>query len=211
MSYPSGAAGLVVVLFFIAIAAARAAHRPLRRLRGRLQRRSFGGPPLGRRAGTTGSAPPTRAWTCFSQIIWGTRVALLVGLLSALGSVVLGTLIGLVSGYFGGWVDEALMRAHRRRLRHSVPALRHGRHLDREAEPRPRHPARRLLPVAHHGARHPRAGPVAEDAALRLGGARRGRRAISRSSSATSRRTCCRSASSTWRSACRPASCSRRR
>ena len=31
-------------------------------------------------------------------------------LLSALGSVVLGTLIGLVAGYFGGWVDEVLMR-----------------------------------------------------------------------------------------------------
>src|SRR6202030_2211087 len=46
-----------------------------------------------------------------SQIVWGTRVALLVGLLSALGSVMLGTLIGLISGYFGGWIDETLMRA----------------------------------------------------------------------------------------------------
>jgi peptide/nickel transport system permease protein len=47
----------------------------------------------------------------FSQLIWGTRVALLVGLLSAIGSVVIGTAVGLVSGYFGGLVDEALMRA----------------------------------------------------------------------------------------------------
>ena len=46
-----------------------------------------------------------------SQLIWGSRVALAVGLLSALGSVLLGTLIGLVAGYFGGWVDEVLMRA----------------------------------------------------------------------------------------------------
>ena len=46
----------------------------------------------------------------FSQLVWGARVALLVGLLSAIGSVVIGTLIGLVSGYFGGFVDEALMR-----------------------------------------------------------------------------------------------------
>jgi peptide/nickel transport system permease protein len=47
----------------------------------------------------------------FSQMVWGTRVALIVGLVSALGSVVVGTLIGLFSGYFGGWVDEVLMRA----------------------------------------------------------------------------------------------------
>lgn len=47
----------------------------------------------------------------YSQILWGSRVALTVGLLSALGSVLLGTLIGLVSGYFGGWIDEVLMRA----------------------------------------------------------------------------------------------------
>lgn len=47
----------------------------------------------------------------FSQFVWGARVALLVGLISALGSVILGTLVGVVAGYFGGWIDEALMRA----------------------------------------------------------------------------------------------------
>jgi peptide/nickel transport system permease protein len=46
----------------------------------------------------------------FSQLIWGTRVALVVGLVSALGSVIIGTLIGLVAGYFGGWTDDVLMR-----------------------------------------------------------------------------------------------------
>ncbi|MDQ8729132.1 ABC transporter permease [Bradyrhizobium sp. LHD-71] len=47
----------------------------------------------------------------FSQLIWGARVALMVGLISALGSVLLGTIVGLVSGYFGGWTDEVMMRA----------------------------------------------------------------------------------------------------
>jgi peptide/nickel transport system permease protein len=47
----------------------------------------------------------------FSQLLWGARVALLVGLLSAVGAALLGTLIGLIAGYFGGWVDEVLMRA----------------------------------------------------------------------------------------------------
>lgn len=46
----------------------------------------------------------------FSQLVWGTRVALVVGLLSALGSVIIGTLIGLVSGYYGRWIDDVLMR-----------------------------------------------------------------------------------------------------
>jgi peptide/nickel transport system permease protein len=46
----------------------------------------------------------------FSQFVWGSRVALIVGLTSALGSVLLGTLVGLVAGYFGGWIDEVLMR-----------------------------------------------------------------------------------------------------
>src|SRR5215471_15729557 len=47
----------------------------------------------------------------FSQLVWGARVALIVGLISALGSVILGTIVGLVSGYFGGTIDEILMRA----------------------------------------------------------------------------------------------------
>lgn len=38
------------------------------------------------------------------------RVSLLVGLGAALLAVFVGTLIGVVSGYFGGWVDDVLMR-----------------------------------------------------------------------------------------------------
>ena len=46
-----------------------------------------------------------------SQVIWGTRVALLVGLISAIASAVFGTTVGLIAGYFGGVVDDVLMRA----------------------------------------------------------------------------------------------------
>jgi peptide/nickel transport system permease protein len=46
----------------------------------------------------------------FSQLLWGARIALVVGVLSALGSVLLGTLIGLLAGYFSGIVDEIIMR-----------------------------------------------------------------------------------------------------
>lgn len=45
-----------------------------------------------------------------SQVIMGTRVALIVGFLAALLVTVIGTLIGLFAGYFRGWVDDVLMR-----------------------------------------------------------------------------------------------------
>ena len=45
-----------------------------------------------------------------SQLIYGSRISLLVGVLSALGCVAIGVLIGLVSGFLGGRVDEVLMR-----------------------------------------------------------------------------------------------------
>jgi peptide/nickel transport system permease protein len=45
-----------------------------------------------------------------SRIIYGARISLLIGtvVVGLAGSV--GTFIGLVAGYFGGWLDEALMR-----------------------------------------------------------------------------------------------------
>ncbi len=46
----------------------------------------------------------------FSQLLYGTRAALAVGFTAALGVVVLGTLVGLVAGYYGGWTDTVLMR-----------------------------------------------------------------------------------------------------
>ncbi len=46
----------------------------------------------------------------FSQLLHGSRIALLVGILSAIGSALIGTAVGLFSGYYGGWVDQILMR-----------------------------------------------------------------------------------------------------
>lgn len=46
----------------------------------------------------------------FSQIVFGARAALLVGLTAAFMVAFIGTIIGLLSGYFGGWVDIVLMR-----------------------------------------------------------------------------------------------------
>ncbi|MDS9469004.1 ABC transporter permease [Paracoccus sp. MBLB3053] len=40
----------------------------------------------------------------------GARVSLLVGLVSTLAALLIGIPIGAVAGYFGGWVDDLLMR-----------------------------------------------------------------------------------------------------
>lgn len=46
----------------------------------------------------------------FSQLVWGARSALVVGVTAAIVVVAAGTLVGLLAGYFGGWIDAALMR-----------------------------------------------------------------------------------------------------
>lgn len=46
----------------------------------------------------------------FSRIVYGARISLLVGIVATIISMVIGTALGLVSGYFGGWVDTVLMR-----------------------------------------------------------------------------------------------------
>ncbi|WP_420343900.1 ABC transporter permease [Paenirhodobacter sp.] len=40
----------------------------------------------------------------------GARVSLLVGLVSTLAALIIGIPMGALAGYFGGWVDDALMR-----------------------------------------------------------------------------------------------------
>ena len=46
----------------------------------------------------------------FARVILGARISLTIGLLSATIATVFGCVVGAVSGYFGGLVDEALMR-----------------------------------------------------------------------------------------------------
>jgi peptide/nickel transport system permease protein len=46
-----------------------------------------------------------------SAVVWGLRVSLLVGICSAVISIVLGIFIGGPAGYFGGKLDNLLMRA----------------------------------------------------------------------------------------------------
>lgn len=45
-----------------------------------------------------------------SRIIYGTRVSLLVGFVAIGIAIVIGSILGLLSGYFGGWLDTVIMR-----------------------------------------------------------------------------------------------------
>ena len=70
---------------------------------------------------TTGApfSPPSRAHLLgtndvgqdiLSELIFGVRISLTIGFLAAVLAISIGTLVGVVAGYSGGWIDAALMR-----------------------------------------------------------------------------------------------------
>jgi peptide/nickel transport system permease protein len=46
----------------------------------------------------------------WAGLVFGARVSLAVGIFAASSAVLIGTLVGAVSGYAGGWIDATLMR-----------------------------------------------------------------------------------------------------
>jgi peptide/nickel transport system permease protein len=45
-----------------------------------------------------------------SRLIFGARVSMIVGFTAVIIAGMLGTALGILSGYFGGWVDQVIMR-----------------------------------------------------------------------------------------------------
>lgn len=45
-----------------------------------------------------------------SRVIYGSRISLSIGFMVVLIAVTLGTVLGVTAGYFGGWVDNLIMR-----------------------------------------------------------------------------------------------------
>ena len=93
---------LIAVVLLVAIAGpALAPYDPLKpapldRLQGPSEAHLFGTDSLGR--------------DILSRVIYGARISILIGLISVTISLVPGTLLGLVSGYFGGRIDSLIMR-----------------------------------------------------------------------------------------------------
>jgi len=52
----------------------------------------------------------SRGRDLLSRILWGARVSLSIGLIGVLISFFFGLLIGGISGYYGGWLDNLVMR-----------------------------------------------------------------------------------------------------
>jgi peptide/nickel transport system permease protein len=94
---------IVIVLVLVAALAPVLEDRPPNRqnLRARLQPPSvehrFGTDEFGR--------------SVYSRVLHGARLSLLIGLAPVAAALVVGTLIGLLAGYFGGRLDAILMRA----------------------------------------------------------------------------------------------------
>jgi peptide/nickel transport system permease protein len=50
-----------------------------------------------------------RDW--FTRIIYGGRLSLMIGLAGQLMTILFGTVLGAISGYYGGWVDQLIQRS----------------------------------------------------------------------------------------------------
>lgn len=68
--------------------------------------------------GMRGAAPSAEHWLgtdtngrdLLSRVIFGTRIALGVGIGATLLQVIIGVIIGAIAGYFGGWTDTIISR-----------------------------------------------------------------------------------------------------
>ena len=96
----AGAAGLAAVSLLALLANLIAPSDPTRSV----------GPPLQPPFGRFWLGTDDLGRDLFSNVVYGSRVSLLVGLLAAFTSGVVGTLVGGLAGYFGGLVDDGLMR-----------------------------------------------------------------------------------------------------
>jgi len=46
----------------------------------------------------------------FTKVIWGSRISIQIGLIVVLGGLGIGILLGAFAGYYGGYIDEIVMR-----------------------------------------------------------------------------------------------------
>ena len=104
-----GKIGFSIIVFFILIAifapviSPNGPYKVYRSEKGHLEK--LQPPSIRHWFGTT-----TTARDVFDQTVWGTRVAVTIGIISALCVTFIGTNIGIISGYYGGKIDDILMR-----------------------------------------------------------------------------------------------------
>ena len=105
-SHRSGMVGLGILFFFVAAALAA----PLLAARSGLDVTTANGPVLGPPSSEYWLGTDENGRSVLTLLIWGSRISLGVGLLATLISMVIGTLVGLMSGFFEGWPAAVLFR-----------------------------------------------------------------------------------------------------
>ncbi len=102
--HPTGVLGLIIISFLVVVSLLAPILKPYdpsrdRDLRARLAppsaERWFGADELGR--------------DLFTRVLHGGRISLRVGLIAVTFAVVTGTILGLLAGYVGGWVDLVIV------------------------------------------------------------------------------------------------------
>lgn len=100
----SGVFGLVVVVFLVLLAVLAPVLAPFDPHS--TSRASFSPPLVGQHfLGTDNLGRDV-----LSQVIWGSRVSLIVGAAAAFTATLIGVIVGALAGYLGSWFDELLMR-----------------------------------------------------------------------------------------------------
>ena len=73
-----------------------------------------GGIPIGPFSGASSKhwlgVEPGTGRDLFMRFVHGARTSLVIAFISTIGTICLGTLIGLISGYFGGWIERVISR-----------------------------------------------------------------------------------------------------
>lgn len=101
---PMGAFGLATLILLVLVAVFAPVLAPF--------------PPLSQHSGDELSAPGYPYWfgtdeygrDILSRVIHGSRISLLVGVMAVILGASFGVFTGLITGYFGGWLDSVIMR-----------------------------------------------------------------------------------------------------
>ncbi len=113
---PLGIIGLLLIVFFAVVAILAPILAPVKQDKGRtftipnqMAQEGFSPIPVAPSAehpfGLT-----TNGYDIFFGVVWGTREAFIIGVFIVAISLLVGLTVGTLSGYFGGWLDNIMMR-----------------------------------------------------------------------------------------------------